>query len=122
MNTKLHICDVCRILDHDKTLKECFFCPRCDAWICVEDQNKWTRRTAAFMSRQWIKHFQNWRYTASKIANVLNHYLTFNCSLKRKGSHLALDLKHDQTPKNRAYIWLIKNSEGKWVLSRGKTC
>jgi hypothetical protein len=42
---------VCRLLDHDLSLKRCFWCNSCKAWICEEDLDQWTRRARAMMIR-----------------------------------------------------------------------
>ena len=41
------ICDVCQILDHDKSLKEVHYCHTCDAYICKDCENNWLRRGIA---------------------------------------------------------------------------
>ena len=46
------ICDVCRLLDYDTTLKICFYCRLCDANICLTDQNNWIRRLSAAIKRK----------------------------------------------------------------------
>lgn len=46
------ICDVCRLLDHDCTMKLCFYCSMCDAWICAVDGNQWNRRLRAAIKRK----------------------------------------------------------------------
>lgn len=51
-SSQIHICDVCRLLDFDTTKKLCGYCGMCDAWICSEDQNKWTRRLLAAAKRK----------------------------------------------------------------------
>ena len=33
----LNVCDVCRLLDNDLSLKICSFCQFCSAWICEND-------------------------------------------------------------------------------------
>lgn len=43
----MHICDVCRLLNGDTSLKVCFYCPLCDSWICEADANDWGRRAQA---------------------------------------------------------------------------
>jgi len=47
-----HICDVCRLVDYDCTLKLCFYCSMCDAWICMSDSNRWDRRFKAAIKRK----------------------------------------------------------------------
>ena len=47
------ICDVCRILSYDTTPKLCGYCGLCDAWICPEDMNNWTRRLKAAVKRKF---------------------------------------------------------------------
>jgi len=42
-----HVCDVCRLLDFDLSVKLCFYCPACDAWICQADSENWARRGRA---------------------------------------------------------------------------
>lgn len=50
--TQLRICDVCRILDYNTEKKLCGYCGMCDAWICLDDQSKWTRRLLAAAKRK----------------------------------------------------------------------
>jgi hypothetical protein len=45
-------CDVCRILDYDCSAKLCFYCPMCDAWICLPDDKRWDRRLRAAIKRK----------------------------------------------------------------------
>lgn len=33
----LTVCDVCRVLDGDTSLKECEYCDFCKAYICKDD-------------------------------------------------------------------------------------
>lgn len=49
---QFHICDVCRLLDYDASIKFCGYCPICDAWICQPDQNNWVRRLQAAAKRK----------------------------------------------------------------------
>jgi len=51
-SSQIHICDVCRLLDYDVTKKLCGYCGMCDAFICEEDQSKWTRRILAAAKRK----------------------------------------------------------------------
>ena len=46
------VCDVCRLLDYDTTVKDCVYCGLCDAWICHDDINKWGRRIQAALKRK----------------------------------------------------------------------
>lgn len=48
---QLHICDVCKLIDKDETLKFCTFCPVCNAWICTKDRNRLDRRAQAMALR-----------------------------------------------------------------------
>jgi len=51
MNT---VCDVCRLLDGDYSVKLCDFCRRCEAWICKACQRNPARRIkAAFMQQMY---------------------------------------------------------------------
>ena len=52
MDSKFHICDVCRLLDGDTLEKLCGYCNLCDAWICTSDQSKWSRRLLAASKRK----------------------------------------------------------------------
>lgn len=45
-------CDVCRLLDFDTSAKLCGYCGMCDAWICQEDMNRWSRRIKAALKRK----------------------------------------------------------------------
>jgi hypothetical protein len=47
-----HICDVCRLLDGDETLKECQYCKACDAWMCRADYYSAIRRGLAALERK----------------------------------------------------------------------
>lgn len=47
----VQVCDVCRLLDGDTSLKYCFYCPACDAWICEDDASNWGRRARASAAR-----------------------------------------------------------------------
>lgn len=51
------VCDVCRLLDGDMTEKLCYYCPKCNAQICVRDSHSdaWLRRMHAAAWRQWEK-------------------------------------------------------------------
>jgi hypothetical protein len=49
---QMTICDVCRLLDFDCTLKLCSYCSLCDARICAADNNRWDRRFRAFIKRK----------------------------------------------------------------------
>jgi hypothetical protein len=50
--TPKQICDVCRLLDGDTTLKDCGYCGLCDSWICTEDRTNWLRRARAAVKRK----------------------------------------------------------------------
>lgn len=50
--TQFKICDVCRLLDFDISVKLCTYCSMCDAWICEQDQSKWARRIKAAIKRK----------------------------------------------------------------------
>jgi hypothetical protein len=56
--TPLVVCDVCRILESDLTLKYCDYCGLCDSWICKQDQEAWWRRTKAFWKRRVEPNFR----------------------------------------------------------------
>jgi hypothetical protein len=51
MDWQWTVCEVCRRLDGDTRLKECFYCSSCGAWICRADQNDYIRRARAMLSR-----------------------------------------------------------------------
>lgn len=44
---QLQICEVCRRLDRDYSLKQCTYCNFCHAWICENDLHDWFRRFRA---------------------------------------------------------------------------
>lgn len=46
------VCDVCRLVDGDLSLKYCYYCSLCDSWICERDNNNWWRRGKAFLIRK----------------------------------------------------------------------
>jgi hypothetical protein len=50
--TQLHECTVCGLLDQDFRLKQCSYCPVCDAWICISDITDIVRRTLAMVKRK----------------------------------------------------------------------
>jgi len=39
------------LLDFDASSKLCGYCSMCDAWICIDDQPKWSRRLKAASKR-----------------------------------------------------------------------
>lgn len=47
-----HVCDVCRLLDSDISIKLCGYCGMCDAYICRADLNRWGRRIQAWYRRR----------------------------------------------------------------------
>ena len=47
---EFHVCEVCKRLDHDKTLKECIYCKLCKAWICMDDVVRLGRRARAMLT------------------------------------------------------------------------
>lgn len=49
---QFRVCDVHRLLDYDCTPRECKYCGLCDAWICSEDANNWSRRIQAAIKRK----------------------------------------------------------------------
>lgn len=49
------VCDVCRLLDGDTSLKLCFYCRFCDSEICQRDVNNLPRRAQAKFLRMWEK-------------------------------------------------------------------
>lgn len=51
MKPVMHVCDVCDLLDNDKTLKMCIYCESCKAWICPEDRMRVDRRARAMVLR-----------------------------------------------------------------------
>jgi len=44
---KKGVCDVCRLVDGDTSIKEVYYCPICKKWICLKCADKWDRRTMA---------------------------------------------------------------------------
>lgn len=48
----MNICDVCKLLDNDETLKECEWCELCKAWICKRDIKNNYRRSLAMLKRK----------------------------------------------------------------------
>ncbi len=48
--TRMTVCEVCRRLDGDRSLKMCRFCNPCRAWICNQDWNNLARRAAAVLA------------------------------------------------------------------------
>lgn len=50
-DAELHVCDVCRIVDKDETVKLCQFCTSCKAWICDTCRSNPIRRTHAALGR-----------------------------------------------------------------------
>jgi hypothetical protein len=50
--SQIIVCDVCRILDYDTSLKACKHCGLCDAWICDADLSRWDRRFKAAIKRK----------------------------------------------------------------------
>jgi hypothetical protein len=47
----LQVCDVCRLVDGDLSVKLCDWCQSCKAWICQKDWNNWPRRSLAAIRR-----------------------------------------------------------------------
>lgn len=47
-----HVCDVCRLLNADTSIKLCGYCSLCDAYICGDDLNRWERRLKAWYKRK----------------------------------------------------------------------
>ena len=52
---ELHVCDVCKALDNDYTLKECRYCDNCKAWICLNDEYHTIRRGLAMLHTRFGK-------------------------------------------------------------------
>jgi hypothetical protein len=53
MNTwEKQICDVCKFVDGDSTVKECYWCTTCSAWICRKDEFRLDRRALAMIKRR----------------------------------------------------------------------
>lgn len=49
--TKKGVCDVCKLVNGDTSIKEVSFCNVCKKWICKKCSNRWDRRTiAAFLN------------------------------------------------------------------------
>jgi hypothetical protein len=49
------VCDVCRLINRDISVKWCFYCPRCDSDICMDHENDWLARGRAAILRQMEK-------------------------------------------------------------------
>jgi len=49
------ICDVCRLVDGPTRTRPqtCFYCGRCNAWMCLRCSRSWFRRTLAAFLRRW---------------------------------------------------------------------
>lgn len=47
------ICDVCRILDGDTSIKMVQYCSECDANLCQRDRLNYFRRARAFAKRHF---------------------------------------------------------------------
>lgn len=52
----LHVCQVCKLLDNDVSLKECEYCSLCKAWICKKDKFRPDRRTFAMLKKEYGKN------------------------------------------------------------------
>ena len=46
------ICEVCRLIDNDLSVKVCQFCRTCNAWICAACWNNLARRARAMVLRR----------------------------------------------------------------------
>ena len=44
---EMQVCEVCRRLDKDDTLKMCLYCKFCGVWICLSDIVDYVRRVKA---------------------------------------------------------------------------
>jgi len=49
---RMAVCDVCRILDGDHSLKMCEWCGICQSWICAADLPNLKRRAQAMMRKK----------------------------------------------------------------------
>lgn len=47
-HSKIGVCDVDRIVDHDTTMKQVTYCHFCDAWICEKCWMNYPKRIKAF--------------------------------------------------------------------------
>lgn len=47
----MNICEVCKYLDGDESLKLCRYCRFCDAWICIPDIPDYARRGKAALKK-----------------------------------------------------------------------
>jgi hypothetical protein len=66
----LSVCDVCRLLDGDLSLKNCGFCSLCDSWICEADRTDWLRRARAAVARKLEPNYKGLpEYTINGIDN-----------------------------------------------------
>ena len=45
------VCDVCRLVDGDQSIKLCSWCSLCGAWICQQCSPDAIRRATAMMRR-----------------------------------------------------------------------
>jgi hypothetical protein len=50
--SEVRACDVHVAVDNDSTPRECEFCERCQAWICLDDIKRLDRRILA-MVKMW---------------------------------------------------------------------
>jgi hypothetical protein len=50
--TELRVCEVCKYLDWDYSVKECKFCSTCNAYICLDDLPKLRRRAKAMVMKK----------------------------------------------------------------------
>lgn len=48
---QVKVCEVCRLIDKDESLKLCKWCGVCNAWICENDETAFVRRGVAFFKR-----------------------------------------------------------------------
>lgn len=48
-------CDVCFLVDGDQRQKVCYYCGRCDAWICENCQPNFMRRGHAMVKRRVLR-------------------------------------------------------------------
>jgi len=52
MNPSFQICEVCELLDKDRSQKICYFCSLCKVWMCLPCLNNPVRRIQAVIRRR----------------------------------------------------------------------
>lgn len=52
------VCDCCKLVDGDVTIKQVYFCETCQAYICANCENKGFRRGVAAVIDKTTKAFE----------------------------------------------------------------